>query len=272
MLRYFIILVSFLLTPIIGSAQTDAEKLGMALDYFQSHKYHEALLMFEDLDKHYQLNPRFLAYMGVCYYYAWNYDKATAYLDSVMDKMDVYSPHERAVYYFADAESHFYLQQYEKAIPLYEKMLKVCFKDEEPATLYKLGFSYLFQDQWQEASDYFKKALSGFKKMLPMETARITQLQHMINGLNPLVPPSKEDWLRFDSLWMTTNGPKMILNRLPEMPPMKEIILPQQATIAENTPPTTPTEKMVKDTISQPVVHDIDLSDIYKDLVIPDSL
>ena len=244
MLRCVIILISFLLIPLSSSAQSDSEKLGMALDYFQSHKYHEALLMFEDLDKHYQLNPRFLAYMGVCYYYAWNYEKATAYLDSIMDKMDVYSPHERAVYYYADAESHFYLQQFDKAIPMYEQMLKVCYKDEEPATHYKLGFCYLFQDQWQEASDLFKKAL---------------------------IPPSKEDWLRFDSLWRAINSPKMVLNKNYDLPPLRKIDLPTLIHKRKADPAIAST-RVVKDTISHSAVHDIDLGDIYRDIFIPDSI
>jgi len=271
MLRYVIILISFLLIPLSSSAQSDSEKLGMALDYFQSHKYHEALLMFEDLDKHYQLNPRFLAYMGVCYYYAWNYEKATAYLDSIMEKMDVYSPHERAVYYYADAESHFYLQQFDKAIPMYEQMLKVCYKDEEPATHYKLGFCYLFQDQWQEASDLFKKALSGYKKMLPMESARISQLHNMINGLHALIPPSKEDWLRFDSLWRAINSPKMVLNKNYDLPPLRKIDLPTLIHKRKADPAIAST-RVVKDTISHSAVHDIDLGDIYRDIFIPDSI
>ena len=38
-----------------------SEQLGMALDYFSSGKYHEALLIFSRLDKQYNLNPRFHA-------------------------------------------------------------------------------------------------------------------------------------------------------------------------------------------------------------------
>ena len=44
MLRYFVVIVSFLMASLSVGAQTDAERLGMALDYFQSQKYHEALL------------------------------------------------------------------------------------------------------------------------------------------------------------------------------------------------------------------------------------
>ena len=42
--------------------------LGVAIDYFQSGKYHEALLYFARLDSLYRLNPRFRAYTALCYY------------------------------------------------------------------------------------------------------------------------------------------------------------------------------------------------------------
>ena len=71
------ILFAILLTlmPSLLSAQTkhaDTEKLGMALEYFTYGKYHEALLLFEKLEKQHKLNPRFMAYMGLCHYYEWN--------------------------------------------------------------------------------------------------------------------------------------------------------------------------------------------------------
>ena len=54
--------------------QKDAELLGKALEYFASQKYHECLLILQGLDKQYRLNPRYKAYLGVCYYYDWDYD------------------------------------------------------------------------------------------------------------------------------------------------------------------------------------------------------
>ncbi|MGI6224273.1 MAG: tetratricopeptide repeat protein [Prevotella sp.] len=290
MFRYIFIIVSFLLIPFSAVAQTDTDKLGMALEYFQSQKYHEALLVFEDLDSRYQLNPRFKAYMGVCYFYEWNYEKATEYLDSVLEAMQVYSPHEQAVYFFADAESHFYLQQYDQAIPLYEKMLKVCFNNEEPVTFYKLGFCYLFQDQWEPANDYFRKALDGFQKMLPTETARITQLKNMINGLHSKLPPTREQWAWLDSLWMAQNAPRMLVAPPTDLPPMKSLDIPlttmkdtsetkETFILAEKDSTAEPQQKVYpipsqdvgKDTISSPIIHDIDLNEIYQDVYLSDS-
>ena len=65
----------FLTTSIPLSAQKskDAEELGKALEYFTSAKYHEALLIFQRLDKEYKLNERFKAYIGLCYYHDWDY-------------------------------------------------------------------------------------------------------------------------------------------------------------------------------------------------------
>ena len=43
-------------------------QLTKAIEYFQSGKYHEALLLFLRLDNAYKLNPRFQGYIGVCYF------------------------------------------------------------------------------------------------------------------------------------------------------------------------------------------------------------
>ena len=59
----------------------DTERLGMALEYFTAGKYHESLLLFQKLDKSYRLNDRFKAYIGLCYYHEWDFEKAAEYLD-----------------------------------------------------------------------------------------------------------------------------------------------------------------------------------------------
>ena len=56
------------------------ERLGKALEYFTSQKYHECLMIMQDLEKQYRLNPRYKAYLGVCYYYEWDYEHANKYL------------------------------------------------------------------------------------------------------------------------------------------------------------------------------------------------
>ena len=124
---YTLLLTLFLALPVSAQQKhADTEKLGMALEYFASGKYHEALLLFQRLDKAYKLNARFRAYIGLCYYHEWEYDKACQYLDELIPQLSALAPHERSVYYYAAAESHFNLQQYEAAIPYYEQVLSRC--------------------------------------------------------------------------------------------------------------------------------------------------
>ena len=91
----------------------DAELLARALDYFVSRKYHECLILLERLDKTYRLNPRYKAYLGVCYYYEWDYEQTIRCLDPVIPQLENFAPQERSFYCWADAESHFGLHAFE---------------------------------------------------------------------------------------------------------------------------------------------------------------
>ena len=145
-------LLVFLCLPVLSvSAQTsdpDPVQLDKAVTYFNSGKYHEALLIFQQLDKRYKLNDRFRAYIGLCYYNEWEYKNATNYLDEVASRLVVLAPHERSVYYFANAESHFQLQEYKVAIPFYEQALTVCYDSEKGEIYYRLGLCYMFGEEW----------------------------------------------------------------------------------------------------------------------------
>lgn len=156
----------------------------MALEYFTSAKYSESLVLFQDLDKKYQLNPRYIAYIGVCYYYIWDYENAIKYLDEAIPQLDHFAPHERSVYYYCNAESHFNLQKYQESVPLYEKMLELCYDEEKADVLYHLGFCYMFQEDWLLARDYYRMALKYYKKYLniPEKQARMAQIKNMIAG------------------------------------------------------------------------------------------
>lgn len=166
----------------VSAQASDSERLGMALEYFQSQKYHEALLLFRKLDGKYKLNPRFRAYIGVCYYYEWDYAKTTEYLDSVIPRLHAFSPQERSLYYYIDAESHFNLQQYGKALPLYNEMLTLCRDNEKPDAFYRIGFIHVFRKEWLAALDNLQSALVYYRQHRPNETARIAQIRNMING------------------------------------------------------------------------------------------
>ena len=49
------LLLSGMCFPVSAQKSKDSEELGKALDYFTSAKYHEALLIFQRLDKEYNL-------------------------------------------------------------------------------------------------------------------------------------------------------------------------------------------------------------------------
>ncbi len=185
-MRQRFLIVLFLLLPLTVFSQRneDADKLGMALEYFQSSKYHEALLIFQKLADQYRLNPRYMAFIGVCYYYEWDYPNAIKYLDSSIPQLENFSPHERSFYYWANAESHFNLQKYKESIPLYEQMLKLCYENEKPDAYYRLGFSYMFAEDWYPAAYNYQKALDGYLEHRNVEEnkARIAQIRNMLNG------------------------------------------------------------------------------------------
>ena len=160
-----------------------SEQLGMAIEYFSSGKYHEALLLFTRLDKQYNLNPRFHAYMGVCQYYEWNYEEACKLLSEAIPKVEGLAPHERSVYYFTCAESYFNLSKYAEAIPYYEQHLNVCYENEKADAFYRIAFCYMFTNNKPMALEYFSSALSFYEKYPNNSTARIAQLRNMIKGL-----------------------------------------------------------------------------------------
>lgn len=162
---------------------SDSKLLERALDYFSGEKYHEALLLLKKLDDRYNLNPRFKAYIGVCYYHEFDYENACLYLVETINQLDIYSPSERSVYYNVVAESYFMLNEYAKAIPFYEKKLLVCKKEERGDIYYRLGFCYMFNNKWELAIEYFKSSLIYYNIYnVERKGNRIPQLERMIKG------------------------------------------------------------------------------------------
>ena len=201
--------------------KADAELLARALDYFASEKFHECLILLQPLNRRYKLNPRYRAYLAVCLYYEWEYAEAIRLFDEVLPQLQGLAPHELSLYYWMDAESYFALQQYDRALPLYEKMLPLCRDNEKPDAYYRMGFCHLFAAESSEASssekvsgsseslgasekvsgssessgssaeerkkakECFEFSLEGYLKYrnTPNEKARIAQIRHMIGGL-----------------------------------------------------------------------------------------
>ena len=191
-----------------GDRKADAEQLARALDYFSSEKFHECLMLLQPLNRRYKLNPRYRAYLAVCLYYEWEYDEAVKLFDEVIPLLQGVAPHELSLYYWMDAESYFALQQYDRALPLYGKMLPLCRDNEKPDAYYRLGFCHLFAAESSGASssekasgssessgasnverkkakECFELSLEGYLKYrnTPNEQARIAQIRHMIGGL-----------------------------------------------------------------------------------------
>lgn len=197
-----------------GDRKEDAEQLARALDYFSSEKFHECLVLLQPLNRRYKLNPRYRAYLAVCLYYEWEYAEAIRLFDEVIPLLQGLAPHELSLYYWMDAESYFALQQYDRALPLYEKMLPVCWENEKPDAYYRLGFCHLFAaeasgasssekvsgssessgasessgssaEERKKAKECFELSLEGYLKYrnTPNEKARIAQIRHMLGGL-----------------------------------------------------------------------------------------
>lgn len=197
----------------------DAEQLARALDYFASEKFHECLVLLQPLNRRYKLNPRYRAYLAVCLYYEWEYAEAIRLFDEVLPLLQGLAPHELSLYYWMDAESYFALQQYARALPLYENMLPICWENEKPDAYYRMGFCHLFAaessgasekalgssesseasekvsgssessgssaEERKKAKECFELSLEGYLKYrnTPNEKARIAQIRHMIGGL-----------------------------------------------------------------------------------------
>lgn len=204
-----------------GDRKEDAEQLARALDYFSSEKFHECLVLLQPLNRRYKLNPRYRAYLAVCLYYEWEYAEAIRLFDEVLPQLQGLAPHELSLYYWMDAESYFALQQYDRALPLYGKMLPLCRDNEKPDAYYRLGFCHLFAaessgasssekvsgssessgasekasgssessgssaEERKKAKECFELSLEGYLKYrnTPNEKARIAQIRHMIGGL-----------------------------------------------------------------------------------------
>lgn len=184
-----------------GDRKADAEQLARALDYFASEKFHECLVLLQPLDGRYKLNPRYRAYLAVCLYYEWEYAEAIRLFDEVLPQLQGLAPHELSLYYWMDAESNFALQQYARALPLYEKMLPICWENEKPDAYYRMGFCHLFAaeasrasssessgssaEERKKAKECFELSLEGYLKYrnTPNEKARIAQIRHMLGGL-----------------------------------------------------------------------------------------
>lgn len=182
-------------SSLCAQQSADTERLGMALEYFQAGKYHESLLLFQQLDKRYKLNPRFKAYIGLCYYYEWDYKKSVSYFDKVLPELKGLSPHELSVYYYAAAESYFQLLNYEKAMAYYNLDLDVCYDRDKGDIYYRLGFCHMFRKEWKLAYDDYSSAEKYYREYRNSSEleARLAQIANMKNGCLPGIAGEIDD-------------------------------------------------------------------------------
>lgn len=162
----------------------DTERLGKALEYFSSQKYGEALAILAPLDKHYKLNDRFRAYIGLCYYYEWDYKKAVLYFDHILPRLSMLSPHELSVYKYAAGESYFQMGNYEQALDYFKQDLALCYDNEKGDVLYRIGLCHMKLEQWREAIDAYtgaEKYLSAMRNPDDVK-ARLAQTATMRKG------------------------------------------------------------------------------------------
>lgn len=275
-------ILAFLCLSIFSvSAQTtdpDPVLLDKAVAYFNSEKYHEALLIFQQLDKRYKLNDRFRAYIGLCYYNDWEYKSATKYLDEVTPRLTMLAPHERSVYYFANAESHFQLQEYKLAIPFYEQALTVCYDNEKGEIYYRLGLCYMFGSEWEKARDAYAHCEEFFRKYrsIPDVEARLTQAINMRKGCQAKIneklaidsiarAKAIEDSLRA----ITASVPldSVITEKPTDTIPSKSIVTTPMVGEKKKTPVPPIDDKPEKQKKKQEDVAPINLEDLYKSKV-----
>ena len=234
--RLLLILLCFVSVSVFPQGKkADTEALGRALEYFQSQKYHEALLIFQRLDQSYKLNARYKAYIGLCYYYDWDYKKATEYFDTFLPKLSMLAPEERALYYYADGESHFQLGHYDQAILLFQSALTLCHDRDKGDSWFRIGFCYYFLQQPALAQGCFLVAeyyYATFRNSPDLQ-ARRQQMAHMMRGLRPeivlkalpksfclprSVPPT--DYLKTEADTLSTVS--IVKPHLPQTEPQQE--------------------------------------------------
>lgn len=235
--RLLLILLCFVSVSVFPQGkEADTEALGRALEYFQSQKYHEALLIFQRLDQSYKLNARYKAYIGLCYYYDWDYKKATEYFDTFLPKLSMLAPEERALYYYADGESHFQLGHYDQAILLFQSALALCHDRDKGDSWFRIGFCYYFLQQPALAQGCFLVAeyyYATFRNSPDLQ-ARRQQMAHMMRGLRPEIvlkplpksfslpqPVSPTDYLKPEADTLSTVS--IIKSHLPQTEPQPPV-------------------------------------------------
>ena len=167
-----------------ASQNLNESRLARAVEYFQSGKYHEALLLFETLNKEFQLNPRFIAYLGVCYFYEKNYKDAANTFLHVLPLLENFAPHERSVYFYCAAESNYQLANYIESIGLFERQSLLCYDNECGDAFFRIGECYNFLGNIENSKEYFLQAIAYYSKFNTKDKLHKTKNEMKKLGIN----------------------------------------------------------------------------------------
>ena len=169
------------------------ELLTKATEYFQGSKYHEAVLCFEKLQKHYTLTPRYLAYLGFSYYKEGDYEAAAEILLPLLSDttrtatLMALSPKEQSVYLYACGESLFHTGDFTGSLVLHERMLPLVSGLDKADVLFHIGMAHYMQGNYAAAIPPLEVALELYRSLTvttdELHSARLSQIDKMLPGL-----------------------------------------------------------------------------------------
>ena len=208
--RYLILIILISFLPLThfgkgnagGENTSSQEQLTKALEYFQGGKYHEAILCFTKLQKRYKLNPRFLAYLGMCYYKEGMYEEAIENLREGIPALSSYSPKEQAVYSYYCSESLFEIGEYTESLHYYNLTLSNVQGNDRADVLFHTAFAYYLRDGASaDNAPQLITFLSEAQSLYEANTSSSTELQHarlqqtrtMLAGLNNIVKKAQAE-------------------------------------------------------------------------------
>ena len=223
--RYLILIILISFLPLThfgkgnagGENTSSQEQLTKALEYFQGGKYHEAILCFTKLQKRYKLNPRFLAYLGMCYYKEGMYEEAIENLREGIPALSSYSPKEQAVYSYYCAESLFEIGEYTESLHYYNLTLSNVQGNDRADVLFHTAFAYYLRDGASaDNAPQLITFLSEAQSLYEANTSSSTELQHarlqqtrtMLAGLNNIVKKAQAEKEKETKLPETPETPK----------------------------------------------------------------
>lgn len=191
---FLLLLAAMFTVPADAVAQTkkqDTELLGKAVDYYNGGKYHESILAFEKLQKRYSLNPRFQAYLGICYFKERQYKEAAENLRECIPQLEAYAPKERAVYIYSCAESLFHLGYYDESMEYYRQAMPFVEGNDKADVLFHTAFAYYLKEQVEDAYPIFLEAHELYKQHThagdELHEARLQQTENMLKGMRRLL-------------------------------------------------------------------------------------